>query len=67
MKELVTVSYKFLEEIPPQLKYNVKRSVYFSFNFGWYSIKLADHVCGGEGVGLLDIQNRLKYKQGEWG
>ena len=34
------VSYKFYKKYLHDLKYNVKKGVYFSYNFGWYSIQL---------------------------
>ena len=38
MKELVAVYKKYLQNV----KYNVKKGKYFSFDFGWCSIQL-DH------------------------
>ena len=36
------VAVLYLEEYQylQNLKYNIKKGVYFSFNFGWYSIQL---------------------------
>ena len=39
IKDLVAASYKLLEEVPSKLQIN-KKGVYFSFDFGWYSIHL---------------------------
>ena len=58
IKELVTVSYKFLYEVLLEHELQCKQGVYF-FNFGWYSIQL-DIVCKeqrGWGGGLLNGQN----------
>ena len=38
--------------------------MYFSFNFGWYSIKLADHVCGWEGVRVTWHTKQAKIQAG---
>ena len=43
------VSYKFYKKYLENLKYNVKKDVYFSHNFGCYSIQL-DHVYERTGV-----------------
>ena len=32
------VSYQFLQEVPSEIKINVKKGMYFSLGFGWYSI-----------------------------
>ena len=40
IKELVTVSYKFLKELPSRLEIHCKKGMYISFNFGWYSTLL---------------------------
>ena len=37
------LSNKFYKKYPQNLKYNVKKGVYFSHSFGCYSIQL-DHV-----------------------
>ena len=34
IKELVTVSYKFIEEVPSKLGIQCKKGVYFLLNFG---------------------------------
>ena len=40
IKDLVAASYKFLEEVPSKLQTQCKIRVYFSIDFGWYSIHL---------------------------
>ena len=40
MKDLVAVSYKYLEEVLPKLEIQRKKDMCFSFDFGWYSIHL---------------------------
>ena len=40
MKDLVAVSYKFLQEVPTKLEIQCKKGMYFSFNFGWNSSHL---------------------------
>ena len=62
MKELVVAVYKkYLQN----LKCNVKKGKYFSFNFGWCSIHQLDHAhYRGVGVFLLNRQNLLKVTKG---
>ena len=48
MKEFEPVSYKFCKEYLQNLKYNLKKGVYFSYNLGWYSIEL-DHSIKSRG------------------
>ena len=33
-------NYKLLDEVPSKLQIQCKKGVYFSFDFGWYSIHL---------------------------
>ena len=40
IKDLVAASYKLLQEVPSKLHIQCKKGVYFSFDFGWYSIQL---------------------------
>ena len=40
IKELMAVSYKFLQEVPSKLEIHCKKGMYISFNFDWYS-----HAC----------------------
>ena len=40
IKEQVAASFKFLSEVPSKLEIQCKKGMYFSFNFGWYSIRL---------------------------
>ena len=40
MKVLVAASYKLLQEVRSKLQIQCKKSVYFLFDFGWYSIHL---------------------------
>ena len=40
IKDLVAASYKLLQEVPSKLQIQCKKGVYFSFDFGWYSIQL---------------------------
>ena len=40
MKDLVAVSYKFLQVVPTKLEIQCNKGMYFSFNFGWNSIHL---------------------------
>ena len=40
IKDLVAASYKFLEEVPSNLQIQCEKGVYFSIDFGWYSIHL---------------------------
>ena len=40
IKDLVAASDKFLEEVPSKYQIQCKKIVYFSTDFGWYSIRL---------------------------
>ena len=44
IKDAVAASYKLLQEVPSKLQIQCKKGIYFSFDFGWYSINL-DFVC----------------------
>ena len=42
IKDLVAVSYKFLEEVPSKIEIQRKKGMYFSFDFGFIHL---DIVC----------------------
>ena len=45
---MMAVSYKFSEEVPSKLEMQCKKGIYFSFDFGWYTIQV-DIICLGTG------------------
>ena len=48
----------FYKEVPSKLEIQYKKWMYFSFDFGWYSIRLGiDHYGQGSGVVLLNRKN----------
>ena len=55
-KNLVAVSYKFLKEIPPKLEIQCKNDMYFSFDYGCYSVHLDIAIKnGGSGCAVSVI------------
>ena len=38
------IMYKFFQEVPSKLEIQCKKGMYFSFDFGWYSVHL-DRYC----------------------
>ena len=48
----MAVSHRLLYKVPSKLEIQCKEGVYFSFNFGWYSIPL-DIVCYEQRLGVF--------------
>ena len=58
----LALSYKFLQDVPSKLEMQYERGMYFSFDFGWYSIHFDCPLRTGGGLFLLNWQNLLSME-----
>ena len=58
IKQEIRSSGLFYKEVPSKLEIQYKKQMYFSFDFGWYSVRLGiDHYGQGSGFFLLNRKN----------
>ena len=50
----LALSYNFFQDVPLKLEIQYERGMYFSFDFGWYSIHFDCPLRTGGGVFLLN-------------
>ena len=52
--------FELLLKVPSKRDIQCKKSVYFSFNFGWYSIQLDYYPLRTGSVGGFHLKNKIR-------